>query len=126
MMTHEDYTRAFKDCAASALQVWDATWGTRAEVITATADMHDIVTAAFRLAAGELPQEVLHTMSAAAEDAVLELRTIFPEVFCGDYGDSARLIYEALKMLDDHLHHHPAPRRTGLRAVQPSQRHLVH
>ena len=125
-MKNQDYVEAFEACAASALQVWDATWGTRAEVITATADMHETVTAAFRLPPGMLPQEVLRAMSAAAEDAVLELRTILPDAFCGDYGDSARLIYEALQMLDDHLHHHPAPRRTGLQAVRMSQRHLVH
>ena len=125
-MRNQNYVEAFEACAASALQVWDATWGTRADVITATADMHDTVTKAFQLPAGELPQEVLHNMSTAAEDAVLELRTILPDVFCGDYGDSARLIYQALQLLDDHLHHHPAPNRTGLRAVRMSQRHLVH
>lgn len=47
-MRNEAYIEAFEACAASALQVWDASWGTPAQVIAATVEMHETVSAAFR------------------------------------------------------------------------------
>ena len=115
MMRSENYIEAFQAYADASLDLWDATWGTPADVVTSAREMHRTVTAAFDLPPAVLPQETLHAMSSAAEDALLELRTVVPDIFCGDgYGTSARLVFEAIKMFEDHLVNHPAPRRTLL------------
>ena len=112
-MRSEDYIEAFQACSDAALDVWDATWGTPSEVIATTWAMHETVVAAFELPAGMLSQSTLDAMSTFAEDALLELRSVVPDIFCGNgYGQSARLVFEAIKLLEDHLNHHPAPRRT--------------
>lgn len=60
-------------------------------------------------------------MSSAAEDAIAELEGVLPEIFCGDdFGDSARLIFEASWLLHDHLHHHSALPRIGIPGAGPA------
>ena len=127
MTTTEDYIDSFQAIHDTTLDLWDATWGMPHEVIAATRIMHVTVVAAFELPAGMLSQSTLNAMSAAAEDSLLELRSVVPDIFCGDgYGDSARLVFESIKMLEDHLVHHPAPLRQSLPTSPAYTPELVH